>query len=70
MFTATVMSETVVTWTAELCARRIVVVGVAHHADPVGDARHATLVGEGVPFLSGQDDAAVGDPLDEPALPC
>lgn len=64
------MAEAVVSGPAELCARRIVVMGVAHHADPVCDARYATLMGEGVPSLSRKNHPAVGDPFNERALTC
>ena len=59
------MSEMVIARATELGTSGIVVVGIAHHSDPVNEASGGTIVGDGVPVLTGQNNSRMGRSLDQ-----
>lgn len=59
------MSEMVIARATELGTSGIVVVGIAHHSDPVNEASSGTIVGDGMPVLTGQNDSRMGRSLDQ-----
>lgn len=59
------MSKVVIPRATEFGAGCVVVMVITHHADSVYEAGCWTVVGDGVPVLTGQNDARVGSPLDQ-----
>lgn len=65
-----VMSKVVIPRATEFGAGCVVVMVITHHADSVYEAGCWTVVGDGVPVLTGQNDARVGSPLDQLTTIC